>query len=156
LRDALYFFSHNSKTCKLWSILRATHTHTHVHHGLSFISLQSRIHSPNHQRFFVLSFPQRCNSYDVIHTFDRTKATFITRRSVAHPLVSRCGDYRLECLQASAHVRAHFGMDGRRQDNKAIRAYTHMRATSVGQRYSRELQMQRTFDRSDNLFPKVK
>jgi len=44
---------------------------------------------------------------------------------VAHPLVSHCGDYRLECLQASAHVRAHFGMDGRRQDNKAIRACVH-------------------------------
>lgn len=33
----------------------------------------------------------------------------------------RRGDYRLECLQASAHVRVHFGIDGRQRDNKAIR-----------------------------------
>lgn len=33
----------------------------------------------------------------------------------------RRGDYRPQCLQASAHVRAHFGIDGRQRDNKAIR-----------------------------------
>lgn len=80
------------------------------------------------------------------------------------PLVSHCGDYRLECLQASAHVRAHFGMDGRRQDNKAIRACVHAygsyeRGTAW---YSLnellELQMPRTelrermFDNTNNLF----
>lgn len=37
------------------------------------------------------------------------------------PLASRHGDYRLQCLQAIAHVRVHFRIDGRRRDNKAIR-----------------------------------
>lgn len=80
-----------------------------------------------------------------------------------HPLVSHCGDYRLECLQASAHVRAHFGMDGRRQDNKAIRACvcaygSYERGTAWYSHELLKLQMPRTelrermFDRTDNLF----
>lgn len=75
--------SRNLKICKLL-ILPATHAQ-----WIIYISLQPRIRPfAKTIMFRFLVSAQRCNSFDVIHTFDRAKATFIAEVRDASACIS--------------------------------------------------------------------
>ena len=89
--------------------------------------------------FFVLSFLQRCNSYDVIHTFGHTKATFIAEVRGASASISLWQlSPRVFTSQRPRTLISKWIASGK-IIRQSARAYMHVRVTSVGQRYSHEL-----------------
>lgn len=106
--------------------------HAHVANTVYLISLQSRIdcsHAPH--RFFFSHFRS-----GVLLTHSMMQKQHLSRRSAVHQRSHLAmATIGRECLQASAHFR----MDSRRLDNKAIRScvHAHAKVTCIGQSLAR-------------------